>query len=140
MNIDYGFACQDDCLDKMVPSDLRKLVAERDVLQNEREALKAELDAAMREASELVMVIWRAEFQQVSPNFELCNSLVGVISQIDHMYAAIRSQRDAALQEATKAKAMLEGFRSALEIGIENKLTCAELKKAIQLAGAKEGA
>lgn len=32
MNITFEFACQDDCLDKMVPSDLRKLVAERDAL------------------------------------------------------------------------------------------------------------
>lgn len=52
----------------------------------------------------------------------------------------LKAERDAALQEAAKAKAMLEGFRSALEIGIENKLSCAELKKAIQLAGAKAGA
>lgn len=139
MNIDYGFACQDDCLDKMVPSDLRKLVAERDELQAERAALRVERDAAMQEASELATSIWRAEFQQVSP-MTLCDTPAGVISQIDNMYAAIRSQRDAALQEAAKAKAMLEGFRSALEIGIENKLTCAELKKAIQLAGAKAGA
>lgn len=75
MNIDFEFACQDDCLDKMVPSDLRKLVAER----------------------------------------------------------------DAALGEVVKSKTMLEGFCSALEIGIENNLSCAELKKAIQLAGAKVG-
>jgi hypothetical protein len=35
-DIDFDFACRDDCLDRMVPSDLRTLVAERDRL---REAL-----------------------------------------------------------------------------------------------------
>lgn len=30
MNIDFDFATRDDCLDKMVPSDLRQLVRERD--------------------------------------------------------------------------------------------------------------
>jgi len=33
MDIDFNFACRDDCLDKMVPSDLRVLVAERDYLK-----------------------------------------------------------------------------------------------------------
>lgn len=31
--ITFEFACMDDCLDKMVPSDLRQLVAERDRLR-----------------------------------------------------------------------------------------------------------
>ena len=30
MNITFEFATQDDCLDKMLPSDLRKLVSQRD--------------------------------------------------------------------------------------------------------------
>jgi hypothetical protein len=34
MNITFEFAKQDDCLDKMVPSDLRKLVSERDYFKN----------------------------------------------------------------------------------------------------------
>jgi hypothetical protein len=33
MNIDFNFATKDDCLDKMVPSDLRQLVRERDKLR-----------------------------------------------------------------------------------------------------------
>ena len=32
-DIDYEFACRDDCLDKIVPSDLRALVMERDALR-----------------------------------------------------------------------------------------------------------
>ena len=33
MNITFEFATHDDCLDKMVPSDLRVLVSERDELR-----------------------------------------------------------------------------------------------------------
>jgi len=33
MKITFEFATQDDCLDRMVPSDLRVLVAQRDRLQ-----------------------------------------------------------------------------------------------------------
>lgn len=33
MSIDFDFATRDDCLDRMVPSDLRQLVAERDRLR-----------------------------------------------------------------------------------------------------------
>lgn len=55
----------------------------------------AERDAAMREASELAMCIWRSEFRNESPEFELCDSPAGVISQIDNMFAGIRQQRDA---------------------------------------------
>ena len=41
MNITFEFACQDDCLDKMVPSDLRKLVNERDHLAGKVLAINA---------------------------------------------------------------------------------------------------
>ena len=40
MKIDFAFACRDDCLDLMVPSDLRILVAERDRLKDEIERLR----------------------------------------------------------------------------------------------------
>ena len=33
MEITFEFACRDDCLGKMVPSDLRQVVAERDRLK-----------------------------------------------------------------------------------------------------------
>lgn len=45
MNINYEFACQDDCLDKMLPSDLRQLVNERDQAYRNIDALTAERDA-----------------------------------------------------------------------------------------------
>lgn len=44
--VTFDFACRDDCLDRMVPSDLRALVAERDRLRAElakaKEAIAAE--------------------------------------------------------------------------------------------------
>ncbi len=43
--ITFEFACRDDCLDRMVPSDLRGVVAERDRLRSENEALRAVLKA-----------------------------------------------------------------------------------------------
>ena len=43
--ITFDFATRDDCLDQMVPSDLRALVSERDTLQAENERLLAERDA-----------------------------------------------------------------------------------------------
>lgn len=33
MDITFDFACRDDCLNHMVPSDLRKIVSERDALR-----------------------------------------------------------------------------------------------------------
>lgn len=45
MIIDFDFACTDDCLDRMAPSDLRVLVAERESLKLEVERLRAENEA-----------------------------------------------------------------------------------------------
>ena len=83
----------------MTPQEIEALRSEAlkdkvEALSDMVDALKAERDAAMREASELAMCIWRTEFQKLSPDFELCDSPAGVISQIDHMYAAMRSERD----------------------------------------------
>jgi hypothetical protein len=41
MKIDFNFATQDGCLDKMVPSDLRQLVRERDELAARAERLRS---------------------------------------------------------------------------------------------------
>ena len=48
MKITFEFATQDDCLDRMVPSDLRVLVAQRDRLQ----ARVAELESDEQEMAE----------------------------------------------------------------------------------------
>ena len=46
-DITMEFARQDYCLDKMVPSDLRLLVGERDRLKEENEKLQIALAAAL---------------------------------------------------------------------------------------------
>lgn len=45
-DITYELACKDDCLDMLVPSDLRKLVIERDRLRAELDALKSQAPIA----------------------------------------------------------------------------------------------
>ena len=54
MNITIEFARRDDCLDKMVPSDLRVLVSERDALQAENKALQEGSDYVRREYKKVV--------------------------------------------------------------------------------------
>ena len=52
-NITFEFACRDDCLDKMVPSDLRALVSERDVLREQYRLARALIaEEADRHSSE----------------------------------------------------------------------------------------
>lgn len=46
MHITFEFATKDDCLDKMVPSDLRQLVCERDNAIKELDALAAQVESA----------------------------------------------------------------------------------------------
>lgn len=44
MNIDFGFATRDDCLERMVPSDLRQLVCERDTAELKAKQLGAKVE------------------------------------------------------------------------------------------------
>jgi hydrogenase maturation factor len=59
---------------------------------------QADSDDAMREASSLAMSMWRHHYKDVSPNFELCDSVAGIITQIDNMAAGLAEkivERDA---------------------------------------------
>jgi len=54
LKIDFAFACRDDCLERMVPSDLRMLVGERDLAQGQvgdLSMLVRQLVQALRKAS-----------------------------------------------------------------------------------------
>lgn len=51
-----------------------------DILQKLRE-----LDFARRESEGLAMALWKRHYKDESPHFELCDSVPGVISQIDNM-------------------------------------------------------
>lgn len=61
-----------------------------------RETAQKELEEARREAEQLATSIWKTEFREQAPEWELCDSAAGVITQIDNMYAGIRQQRDEA--------------------------------------------
>ena len=60
LKIDFAFACRDDCLDRMVPSDLRALVKERD-------ALRAQLTSQGGEAVEVFAYGSSDGYQPVLP-------------------------------------------------------------------------
>jgi hypothetical protein len=51
--ITFDFACQDDCLGKMVPADLRRLVSERDVERDANRIKGRELEALRARVAEL---------------------------------------------------------------------------------------
>ena len=66
-----------------------------DQCARERDEARAELSMANIEACALATAIQKSEYPDAK-NFELRNSVAGVISQINNMYAGIRQQRDEA--------------------------------------------
>lgn len=78
--------------------------SEVDTLTTDRDAAHEELRKAKVEAETLAKSIWRSEFKNESPEWRLCDTVAGVISQIDNMYAGVRTQRDAAIARAEKAE------------------------------------
>ena len=62
---------------------------------------REELATAKCEAEYLATVIHKSEYSDAS-DWSLCDSVAGVISQIDNMYAGVRMQRDKAQKEADK--------------------------------------
>ena len=53
-------------------------------IQEGEKAIK-ELADAKRYAESLALSLWAKHYMQESPDFELCDSVAGVISQIDNM-------------------------------------------------------
>lgn len=69
--------------------------------------------AEMHEAKSLAMSMWRKHYKDVSPNFELCDSVVGVITQIDNMAAGLSEkivERDAELAKLQERVRELESM------------------------------
>jgi hypothetical protein len=56
----------------------------------------AELEAGKDELLRLMDGIWRAEFRRTAPNWKPLPDLIGMVTQIDNMYAGVREQRDEA--------------------------------------------
>lgn len=71
-------------------------------------AHEAVVGDAKRELTELATSIWRAEFRRDAPNWSPLPDLCGLISQIDNMYAGVRSQRDEQADRANKMTIQLE--------------------------------
>ena len=49
---------------------------------------------AKREAESLAMALWRKWYKDDSPNFELCDSVAGVITQINNMTTGLVKEQD----------------------------------------------
>lgn len=102
--------------DPLLEITFRNLISERDELRekydtlatehmlevnklcNERDEALEKLAEAKREAENLARSIYRTEYSDNDTGWELLESVAGVISQIDNMYAGVREQRDEALE------------------------------------------
>ena len=88
-------------------------------LERELDEAREELRKASVEANTLATSIQKAEYPDAK-DFELLDSVAGVISQIDNMYAGVRQQRDEARQQRDRLAEALKEYREALSDGPEN--------------------
>ena len=70
------------------------LIAENERLQARVSELEEHLRRANNEASDLVWSIWRRHYSGDMPNFELLDSVAGIISQINNMVAGLLEEND----------------------------------------------
>lgn len=86
---------------------------------------------AMREALNLANSIYRTEFKTDAPDWKPLDTIAGVISQIDNMYAGVREQRDCAKFILSQILAALPKNRDWLDPDLEIMArNCIENKKA----------
>ena len=76
-------------------------------LERQRDEAREQLRAARVESETLATSIWRAEYSAESPAWGLCDTVAGVISQIDNMYAGVRRQRDEARAEREETRKLI---------------------------------
>ncbi|PJE79289.1 hypothetical protein CI610_01754 [invertebrate metagenome] len=60
------------------------------LLASEVCVLRDKLTLAHIEASSLALWLWKIHWKDESPNFELCDSVEGIISQIDNMVCSLK--------------------------------------------------
>ena len=116
MKITFEFATQDDCLDRMVPSDLRVLVAQRDRLQ----ARVAELAAVAVSVRDVLLL--RSEIDSdgtrcVNLSASKWSSFCDVIDD-NNSGAFITRKQAEAVQASRQAASVPEGWRSTIEKAI----------------------
>lgn len=73
-------------------------------LRSQIAALQAELAEARDELRSLIESIWKAEYRREAPEWKPLPELIGMITQIDNMYAGVRSQRDQARWDLAEAR------------------------------------
>ena len=73
-------------------------------MQAEIQRLGSELAEARREIQSLIESIWRAEYRREAPQWKPLPDLVGMITQMDNMYAGVREQRDQARWDKVEAR------------------------------------
>lgn len=78
--------------------------------------MEAENAKAMREASSLTMSLWKRHYQDASPEFGLCDSVAGIISQIDNMTAGISNDLKQMEAENTELRKAGDALRQELHI------------------------
>jgi len=83
--------------------------------------LEDSLAAAKREAENLAMFLWKKYYKEDSPRFELCDSVAGVISQIDNMATGLvkrpTAQSLAAIQREAIEKCIDSLYGQYVDIG-----------------------
>ena len=101
-------------------------------LRAERDEARDALRKARIEAETLATSIHKAEYAHKAPEWSLCDTVAGVVAQIDNMYAGVRMQRDDARERHTQTiiekdrwQAMAEqkwGLRREVEslLGVES--------------------
>lgn len=66
------------------------------------EELEREQAHAKREAGNIAMYLWRKYYQAESPNFGLCDSAAGVMTQIDNMLAGVHERMEELERDAER--------------------------------------
>lgn len=77
------------------------------------ESQSAEIAQASDEVKQLIESIWRAEYRHSAPNWKPLPDLVGMVTQLDNMYAGVREQRDRARWDLAAANARIAALEAA---------------------------
>ena len=96
-------------------------------LEAKVECLTADNANSKREAESLAMSLWRRHYQDVSPDFELCDTTAGVITQIDNMVAGVVQNNEKLLsfqcEVITSLQAKVKELTAAEDVAIWGEYT-----------------
>lgn len=128
--ITMEFARQDDCLDRMVPSDLRLLTGERDALAAQVEALQSEivgLVSTVFKTSKALIEATETIERELLPALEDSEPLIELIGEFKAVVAATPQQHLAEIRaEAVRAAANSCLFMASINTddGVVNREIC----------------